>query len=156
MRFAHRCCLLCKTCARHSAQPKKTPVLHICYFMLHPKRWSIEYVFSAQSTDNLHWRTCALSKGTTHNLFNAQCTICSMHSAQLVQCTVHTTQKRVPAPTQCASLLHWLPSASTLLLLANHLLPDIWHSLRIFLRNRKHSNISSMWYVGRSLIQFDR
>ena len=52
-----------------------------------------------------------------------------MHSAQSVQCTVHTTQKRLLAPTQCASLLHWLPSASTLLLLANHLLPDIWHSL---------------------------
>ena len=32
-------CLLCKTCARHSAQPKKSPVLHICYFMLHPNQF---------------------------------------------------------------------------------------------------------------------
>ena len=46
-----------------------------------------------------------------------------------MQGALHRTQKRLPAPTQCASLLHWLPSASTLLLLANHLLPDIWHSL---------------------------
>ena len=148
MHFAHSCCLLCKTCARHSAQPKKSPVLHICYFMLHPKRWSMEYVFSAQSTDNLHCRTCALSKGTMHNLFNAQCTICAMHSAH--------NPKKTPCPhTMCISAA-LAPLSLHLVAPCKSFATRYLTLLRIFLRNTTHSNISSLWYVGRSLIQFDR